>query len=107
MTFAKHCEESHNMWNYIFYLAYIHEKNITEHSGEESYVYQQFKSGSINWIPFKRCMQIDLDSENDEVSSLRLAKKIEEDVNSLWLIYFRWTRSLMLTPRSTIKCLTI
>ena len=36
--FQFHLERDHSMWNYIFYLAYIRSKKVTEYTGIESYV---------------------------------------------------------------------
>ena len=69
------------MWNYLFYLAYISEKTITEHSGEESYVFREFNRSSLNWIPYKRCKQIDLFSENDIMMTMKEMDRIENSVS--------------------------
>ena len=68
------------MWDYIFYLAFIHEKTKTEYTGEESYVYNNFIDSNISWIPYKRCQQIDLQGENEEEAMLRMVENINENV---------------------------
>ena len=31
----------HNMWNYVFYIAYLKNKQETEHTGIESYIWKK------------------------------------------------------------------
>jgi hypothetical protein len=66
MTFKKHISHKHYMWDYLYFIASIHEKRITEYNGEESYVYQQFKMGSLTWLPYKRCLHLDPESDGEE-----------------------------------------
>ena len=42
------------MWNYIFFLAYLLEKKPIDYTGEESYIYENYIKGNINWIPYNR-----------------------------------------------------
>lgn len=46
-----HITQRHNIWNYLFYIAYIKDKCSTEFSGIESYVYKKFKDNDISWFP--------------------------------------------------------
>jgi hypothetical protein len=59
ITFKHHIKREHYMWDYLFFIASMQEKRITEFSGEESYVFNQFKVSSLEWIPYKKCMSIE------------------------------------------------
>lgn len=42
------------MWDYVYFLVYLMQKNRIEFNGEESYVYKCFTSQRYEWIPNKR-----------------------------------------------------
>ena len=56
-TFVEHIKESHNMWDYVYLLVYLKQKNRTEHNGEELYVYENFLKKRYEWVPNKRCLE--------------------------------------------------
>ena len=39
------------MWRYLFFIAYIKEKEETEYTGIESYVAEQIEKEEIGWFP--------------------------------------------------------
>lgn len=39
------------MWNYLFYIAYLNDKETTEFTGIESYVAEKIKKEEISWFP--------------------------------------------------------
>ena len=39
------------MWNYVYYLAYLVDKEVTEYSGIESYIYLKLKGKDYTWFP--------------------------------------------------------
>lgn len=39
------------MWNYLFYIAYLKDKDPTEYSGIESYVMDKIKNEDTSWFP--------------------------------------------------------
>jgi hypothetical protein len=49
--FKYHIKEEHYLWNYLFYIAYIKNKDPTELSGIESYVADKIDSEDISWFP--------------------------------------------------------
>ncbi len=44
----------HYMWNYVYYKAYLEEKDETEYNGNESYIHEKLMKFDITWIPVKR-----------------------------------------------------
>jgi len=50
-TFKSHIFEDHNLYNYMFYIAYINNKDKTELTGIESYVKHCLDQKEIKWFP--------------------------------------------------------
>jgi REP element-mobilizing transposase RayT len=46
--------DSHNMWDYVYFLIYIEQKRATELSGDESYVLNHYLKKKLDWVPSKR-----------------------------------------------------
>jgi hypothetical protein len=42
------------MWDYVYFLVYLMQKNEIELNGEESYAYNSFINQRYEWIPNKR-----------------------------------------------------
>lgn len=53
-NFNVHIKKEHNMWAYVFFLAYLKEKDETEYTGIESYISDKVKNQELNWFPFSR-----------------------------------------------------
>ena len=49
--FDAHLAEDHNLWSYVYFAAYLRDKDPTEDSGIESYVRSQVNAGSLKWFP--------------------------------------------------------
>ena len=41
VTFQQHIDQSHNVWNYLFFIVHLKIKSTTEFTGPESYVYDK------------------------------------------------------------------
>ncbi|EGR32968.1 MIR domain protein [Ichthyophthirius multifiliis] len=70
--FSQHIKNEHYLWNYVFYLAYLKEKESTEYTGIESYVYEKLEQNDISWFPIQRAtILIDeerkIQQENNEI----------------------------------------
>ena len=52
--FQFHVKEEHNMWNYLFYIAYVESKQKTEYTGHESFVAECLENGSLEWFPINK-----------------------------------------------------
>lgn len=42
------------MWNYLFYIAYLNDKDETEYTGIESYIHTKIKTYDYSWFPINR-----------------------------------------------------
>lgn len=49
--FDSHRNEDHNIWNYIFYISYIKNKEKVELTSIESYVKSCVDNNNIEWFP--------------------------------------------------------
>ena len=53
--FTKHIKKDHYMWNYIFFIAYLKDKDETEYTGIESYIHEKLqKSDFTSWFPLHK-----------------------------------------------------
>lgn len=69
------------MWNYLFYIAYIREKEPTEYTGIESYVADQLDRNEIQWFPYYRALCLKDDSaEIESKKAKENLEKIKSDV---------------------------
>ena len=49
--FKKHINRDHFMWSYLFFHVYLQNTDVTEMTGQESYVWHEFENGSIQFYP--------------------------------------------------------
>ncbi|EGR27978.1 hypothetical protein IMG5_185610 [Ichthyophthirius multifiliis] len=52
--FVQHIKNEHYLWNYVFYLGFLQDKESTEYTGIESYVSEKLKSNDTSWFPIQR-----------------------------------------------------
>eukprot|EP01016_Furgasonia_blochmanni_P048307 TRINITY_DN7173_c0_g1_i12.p1 TRINITY_DN7173_c0_g1~~TRINITY_DN7173_c0_g1_i12.p1 ORF type:complete len:223 (+),score=55.36 TRINITY_DN7173_c0_g1_i12:65-733(+) len=80
--FVYHTKNDHCVWDYIFYIAYISEKDHTEYTGIESYVAEMIEKEDINWFPVYRALVIKSQEGEEEkdliVSYLQKIDKNQE-----------------------------
>ncbi len=48
-----HVEKEHNLWNYVYYIAFLLEKDSMDYNGIESYVLSELERDSLNWLPVR------------------------------------------------------
>ena len=65
------------MWNYLFYIYNLQNKDNTDYNGIESYVSKRLESDDIGWFPITRALSVN--EEEDENTS----EKIQRKVNSI------------------------
>jgi hypothetical protein len=54
-TYDDHIRNDHGIFNYIYYIIFLHKKDKTEFTGMESYVYDlAFKQKDITWFPIDK-----------------------------------------------------
>jgi inositol 1,4,5-triphosphate receptor type 1/inositol 1,4,5-triphosphate receptor type 3 len=56
--FQQHIKMNHYMWNYLFFIAYLQNKDETEFSGTESFVFSKLEEDDLCWIPFNQAREL-------------------------------------------------
>lgn len=51
LDFNFHIQYKHKLWNYLYYIAYVKDKDETELTGIESYVMKCLDNRDIHWFP--------------------------------------------------------
>ena len=64
-NFGVHIKKEHYMWNYVFFIAYLRDKDDTEYTGIESYVDEKIKNLDFSWFPFNRAFALKHNDENE------------------------------------------
>ncbi|XP_041654917.1 inositol 1,4,5-trisphosphate receptor type 3 [Cheilinus undulatus] len=74
VSFEEHIKLEHNIWNYLYFIVLIREKNKTDYTGPESYVAQMIKNNNLDWFPRMQAMSLvvtDGDGEQNEMRMLQ------------------------------------
>jgi hypothetical protein len=58
-------QATNHLWNYVFFLQYLHNKNKDSFNGAESYVWDKLEAKDFRWIPSDRCWAIQNDGNKD------------------------------------------
>lgn len=78
--FEDHVKNDHNIWQYLFFLVHLRNKDQTEYTGPESYVASCLKTKDYSFFPINRALGLDKEIDDD---SERLEKL--EEMNQLLL----------------------
>ena len=86
--FSHHVKQDHNLYNYLYFLYYLQNKDKTELSGLESYVIDNLTAKNINWVPLLRCKSLptnfNIVSDADDSQKLNdIAKHIDKCLKEL------------------------
>ena len=52
------------MWNYVFFIAFLMDKDPTEYTGIEQFIYEKIQNEDLNWFPFNKARELALLEEN-------------------------------------------
>jgi len=58
-TFDNHVKADHNVWNYLYFVMYLRDKDETEFSGVETYVQRMLHKSDQNWIPSRTSFAVE------------------------------------------------
>jgi hypothetical protein len=72
--FRYHCAYEHNEWNYIFFIAYLINKESTEHTGVESSIFDLVEAKDISWIPQQQGLTL---KDIEDTEELQVIQKVE------------------------------
>ena len=48
--------QEHNMWNYLFFIIYLREKDDTDFTGIDSFVMECLEQKDVSWVPRGRAL---------------------------------------------------
>uniref|UniRef100_A0AAZ3SUC6 Inositol 1,4,5-trisphosphate receptor n=1 Tax=Oncorhynchus tshawytscha TaxID=74940 RepID=A0AAZ3SUC6_ONCTS len=74
VSFEEHIKLEHNIWNYLYFIVLVREKNKTDYTGPESYVALMIKSKNLDWFPRMQAMSLvvtDGDGDQNEMRNLQ------------------------------------
>eukprot|EP00960_Hanusia_phi_P040112 754256-Hanusia_phi.AAC.3 len=94
--FEQHIRRDHNIWAFLYFIVYLSQKSIDEHTGFESYVFKKLNDvdedgrvvrkhiPDITWIPSKEAMVLKSRAEQEDEHALaaRLVK-LDKEIKSL------------------------
>uniref|UniRef100_A0A8C9U1W1 Inositol 1,4,5-trisphosphate receptor n=1 Tax=Scleropages formosus TaxID=113540 RepID=A0A8C9U1W1_SCLFO len=72
VSFEEHIKVEHNIWNYLYFIVLVREKNKTDYTGPESYVAHMIKN--LDWFPRMQAMSLVVtegDAEQNEMRNLQ------------------------------------
>ncbi|KAI7798187.1 putative inositol 1, partial [Triplophysa rosa] len=74
VSFEEHVKLEHNIWNYLYFIVLVREKNKTDYTGPESYVAHMIKNKNLDWFPRMQAMSLVVtegDGEQNEMRNLQ------------------------------------
>ena len=51
INFNKHVNNIHNIWNYVFFIAYLHFNNERNFKSLETFVWEEILQNHTSWLP--------------------------------------------------------
>lgn len=81
--YLTHIKKDHNMWDYIYFKAYLQFKESTEYNGNESYIYDCMERFDLSWFPQNRSLSIlDFDNDDDDDEENTEQEELIEQISS-------------------------
>jgi len=80
--FKHHYKNEHNMWNYVYYYAYLCYKDTNDHTGTETFVNDKIQNFDFEWFPIKRAFSIVNENES-ELEKQQLIKDISSKMGAI------------------------
>ncbi|KAI8977223.1 hypothetical protein BDF20DRAFT_988226 [Mycotypha africana] len=91
--FEDHVKNDHNIWQYLFFLVHLKNKDRTEYTGPESYVAGCLKNADYSFFPINRALGLQKEEQDDSERLNRLEElnqallnkieKLEESLDKL------------------------
>ncbi|XP_031422658.1 inositol 1,4,5-trisphosphate receptor type 3 isoform X2 [Clupea harengus] len=71
VSFEEHIKSEHNIWNYLYFIVLLREKNKTDYTGPESYVVRMIKDINLDWFPRMQAMSLVVSEGDGEQNEMR------------------------------------
>ncbi|MGH0141734.1 UNVERIFIED_CONTAM: hypothetical protein FKN15_031691 [Acipenser sinensis] len=91
-TFEEHVKMEHNIWNYLYFIVLVREKNRTDYTGPESYVALMIKNKNLDWFPRMQAMSLVVNDTEGEQNELR---NLQEKLGSTMKLVSNLTSQLL------------
>ncbi|CAD8193240.1 unnamed protein product [Paramecium pentaurelia] len=72
--FEEHIKSKHFLWNYVFYIYCLQNKDSTEYTGLEYWIMDKVQSESVSWFPIRS------EDEDDRTKQIELLQQKIEDL---------------------------
>ncbi|KAE8292691.1 Inositol 1,4,5-trisphosphate receptor type 3 IP3 receptor isoform 3 [Larimichthys crocea] len=72
VSFEEHIKLEHNIWNYLYFIVLVREKNKTDYTGPESYVAHMIKNNNLDWFPRMQAMSLVVTDGDGEQNEMRI-----------------------------------
>uniref|UniRef100_A0A6A7G5P7 Inositol 1,4,5-trisphosphate receptor n=5 Tax=Hirondellea gigas TaxID=1518452 RepID=A0A6A7G5P7_9CRUS len=83
VSYETHIEVEHSMWYYLYFYVLVKEKDRTEFTGPESYVYAMVQEGKMDWFPRMRAMSLNVSEGDTETNEARILNAKLDKTQSL------------------------
>ncbi|XP_055788466.1 inositol 1,4,5-trisphosphate receptor type 3-like isoform X3 [Salvelinus fontinalis] len=84
VSFEEHIKLEHNIWNYLYFIVLVREKNRTDYTGPESYVALMIKSKNLDWFPRMQAMSLVVtDGDGDQNEMRNLQDRLTSTMNAV------------------------
>ncbi|XP_077371305.1 inositol 1,4,5-trisphosphate-gated calcium channel ITPR3 isoform X2 [Festucalex cinctus] len=91
VSFEEHIKLEHNIWNYLYFIVLVREKNKTDYTGPESYVAMMIKNNNLDWFPRMQAMSLVVTDGDGEQNEMRM---LQDKLNSTMKVVMTLTAQL-------------
>eukprot|EP01017_Pseudomicrothorax_dubius_P003467 TRINITY_DN10501_c0_g1_i8.p1 TRINITY_DN10501_c0_g1~~TRINITY_DN10501_c0_g1_i8.p1 ORF type:complete len:253 (-),score=67.27 TRINITY_DN10501_c0_g1_i8:123-881(-) len=81
--FLAHTQIEHNIWNYVFFIAYLNHKKKLDYNGIEDYVKTLVKAKDISWFPLNKAIALQEVEDSTNVEQVDHMEFIGKNIGSL------------------------
>ncbi|CAD8066638.1 unnamed protein product [Paramecium sonneborni] len=83
--FNQHTKQSHYMWNYVFYMAYMDNKNKSEYNGIETYIANKRKNQDNSWFPIGQSLELQEELEDQQMIEEKKISNLQQRIDGIKL----------------------
>lgn len=66
IDFDEHVKTQHSMWNYVYFLIYLHISNPNNFNGHQNYVWDKLGNQDSSWIPHDKTAEDEEEDDDEE-----------------------------------------
>ncbi|XP_034082094.1 LOW QUALITY PROTEIN: inositol 1,4,5-trisphosphate receptor type 3-like, partial [Gymnodraco acuticeps] len=92
VSFEEHIKLEHNIWNYLYFIVLVREKNKTDYTGPESYVAHMINNNNLDWFPRMQAMSLVVTDGDGEQNEMRM---LQDKLVSTMKVVLTLTQQLM------------